>query len=60
MNPYIRFEQSKKLFRLALDVEGLSKGYDEGPIFAKLGLKVEVGERVAIIGPNGIGKTTLL
>ena len=60
VNPYIRFEQSKKLFRLALDVEGLSKSYDEGPIFAKLDLKVEVGERVAIIGPNGIGKTTLL
>jgi ATPase subunit of ABC transporter with duplicated ATPase domains len=60
VNPYIRFEQSKKLFRLALDVEGLSKSYDEGPIFEKLDLKVEVGERVAIIGPNGIGKTTLL
>jgi ATPase subunit of ABC transporter with duplicated ATPase domains len=60
VNPYIRFEQSKKLFRMALDVEGLSKSYDEGPIFEKLDLKVEVGERVAIIGPNGIGKTTLL
>ncbi|HAJ91462.1 MAG TPA: ABC-F family ATPase [Gammaproteobacteria bacterium] len=60
VNPYIRFEQSKKLFRLALDVEGLSKSYDEGPIFEKVDLKVEVGERVAIIGPNGIGKTTLL
>jgi ATPase subunit of ABC transporter with duplicated ATPase domains len=60
VNPYIRFEQSKKLFRLALDVEGLSKSYDEGPIFQKVDLKVEVGERVAIIGPNGIGKTTLL
>jgi ATPase subunit of ABC transporter with duplicated ATPase domains len=60
VNPYIRFEQSKKLFRLALDVEGLSKSYDEGPVFEKVDLKVEVGERVAIIGPNGIGKTTLL
>ena len=60
VNPYIRFEQSKKLFRMALDAEDLSKSYDEGPIFEKLDLKVEVGERVAIIGPNGIGKTTLL
>ncbi|MDX2458093.1 MAG: ABC-F family ATPase [Gammaproteobacteria bacterium] len=60
VNPYIRFEQSKKLFRQALDVEGLCKSYDEGPIFEKVDLKVEVGERVAIIGPNGIGKTTLL
>jgi ATPase subunit of ABC transporter with duplicated ATPase domains len=60
VNPYIRFEQSKKLFRLALDVEGLSKSYGENAILNNLDLKVEVGERVAIIGPNGIGKTTLL
>ncbi|MBL3598427.1 MAG: ABC-F family ATPase [gamma proteobacterium endosymbiont of Lamellibrachia anaximandri] len=59
-NPFIRFEQEKKLYRLALEVEGLSKGYDEKPLFNSLDLMVEVGERVAIIGPNGIGKTTLL
>jgi ATPase subunit of ABC transporter with duplicated ATPase domains len=59
-NPYIRFEQEKKLYRLALEVEGLSKGYDDKTLFKNLNLMVEVGERVAIIGPNGIGKTTLL
>jgi len=59
-NPFIRFNQEKKLFRLALELEGLSKGFEEEPLFSKLDLMVEVGERVAIIGPNGIGKTTLL
>ncbi|MEW6765072.1 MAG: ABC-F family ATPase [Pseudomonadota bacterium] len=59
-NPFIRFEQDKGLFRLALEVEKLSKGYGEGPLFKGLDLMVEVGERIAIIGPNGIGKTTLL
>jgi len=59
-NPFIRFEQEKKLYRLALEVEGLSKGYGEEPLFSGLDLNVEVGERIAIIGPNGIGKTTLL
>jgi ATPase subunit of ABC transporter with duplicated ATPase domains len=59
-NPYIRFEQEKKLYRNALEVEGLAKGYGEGPLFSGLNLLAEVGERIAIIGPNGIGKTTLL
>jgi ATPase subunit of ABC transporter with duplicated ATPase domains len=60
VNPYIRFEQGKKLHRLALEVEGLSKGYDGRALFENFDLMVAVGERVAIIGPNGIGKTTLL
>jgi ATPase subunit of ABC transporter with duplicated ATPase domains len=60
VNPYIRFEQDKKLYRLALEVEGLSKGYDDQPLFSGLDLMLEVGERLAVIGPNGIGKTTLL
>jgi ATPase subunit of ABC transporter with duplicated ATPase domains len=58
-NPFIRFEQDKKLHRLALEVEGLGKRY-EADVFSKFNLTVEVGERIAIIGPNGIGKTTLL
>jgi ATPase subunit of ABC transporter with duplicated ATPase domains len=59
-NPFIRFNQDKKLYRNVLEVEGLSKGYDGKPLFKNLNLLVEVGERIAIIGPNGIGKTTLL
>ena len=59
-NPYIRFEQEKKLHRLALEVDGLVQGYDGEPLFDGLSLMVEAGERIAIIGPNGIGKTTLL
>ncbi|MDZ4263839.1 MAG: ATP-binding cassette domain-containing protein, partial [Pseudomonadota bacterium] len=46
-NPYIRFEQDKKLYRLALEVEGLSKSYDDKPLFKNLNLMIEVGERVA-------------
>ena len=59
-NPFIRFEQDKKLFRNALQIENLTKGFDNGPLFKNLNLLLEVGEKVAIIGANGIGKTTLL
>ncbi|HKM16256.1 MAG TPA: ABC-F family ATPase [Marinospirillum sp.] len=58
-NPFIRFEQEKKLHRIALEVEGLAKSFDQ-ELFRNFNLQVNVGERVAIIGPNGIGKTTLL
>jgi ATPase subunit of ABC transporter with duplicated ATPase domains len=61
MSPYIRFEQEKKLYRRALEVRKLVQGYDdEAPLLSKFNLAVDTGERVAIIGPNGIGKTTLL
>jgi len=60
VNPFIRFNQKKKLYRLALEVKDLAQGYGAEPLFQGLDLMVEVGERVAVIGPNGIGKTTLL
>ncbi|MEZ9265627.1 ABC-F family ATPase [Vibrio splendidus] len=58
-NPFIRFEQSKELFRNALVVENLSQGFEED-LYNKFDAIFEVGERVAIIGENGVGKTTLL
>ncbi len=60
VNPFIRFDQTKKLYRLALEVKDVSKGYGEQPLFKNLNLMLAVGERVAVIGPNGIGKSTLL
>lgn len=59
-SPFIRFDQDKKLYRNALIIEDMSKGYDGVPLFSGLNLMAEVGERIAIIGPNGVGKTTLL
>jgi ATPase subunit of ABC transporter with duplicated ATPase domains len=60
VNPFIRFEQEKKLFRNALEVTNLSKGFEDGPLFSDFNLMVEVGERIAVIGENGAGKTTLM
>jgi len=59
--PFIRFEfdDREKLHRNAVELKKLSHGFDK-PLFNDLELIFEAGEKVAIIGENGIGKTTLL
>ncbi len=59
--PFIRFDvdEKERLHRVAIEVQKLEKGYGQ-PLFRNLNFRIEASERVAIIGPNGIGKTTLL
>jgi ATPase subunit of ABC transporter with duplicated ATPase domains len=59
--PFIRFEydEREKLHRNAVEVQKLSHGFDR-VLFNDFNLLVEAGEKIAIIGENGIGKTTLL
>ncbi len=59
VSPFIRFEQEKPLRRIAVEAMNISKGFDAGPLFENLNLTIEAGSRVAILGQNGIGKTTL-
>jgi ATPase subunit of ABC transporter with duplicated ATPase domains len=61
-NPYIRFEQGKKLYRSVVSIEELSLQYpgSDAQVLRNINFNVEAGERVAVIGANGVGKTTLL
>jgi ATP-binding cassette subfamily F protein 3 len=45
---------------LLLSCSRLCRGFDEGPLFEDLGFELYSGERVGLVGPNGVGKTTLL
>jgi ATPase subunit of ABC transporter with duplicated ATPase domains len=61
--PWIRFEfdDKDKLHRQAVEIENLGFAYpDNEPLFKNLSLTVNAGEKIAIIGENGVGKTTLL
>ncbi|MEZ0209772.1 MAG: ATP-binding cassette domain-containing protein, partial [Methylophilus sp.] len=59
--PFIRFEydEREKLHRNAVELKKLSHGFDK-PLFNGVEMMFEAGEKVAIIGENGIGKTTFL
>jgi ATPase subunit of ABC transporter with duplicated ATPase domains len=60
--PFIRFlvDPKEKLHRLAVEAKHLSKSWGARTLFKNLNLSIEAGEKVAIIGPNGVGKSTLL
>ncbi|MBS0565302.1 MAG: ATP-binding cassette domain-containing protein [Proteobacteria bacterium] len=46
--------------RLVIEAKGISKAYGENLILRPFDLTVLRGDRVAFVGPNGVGKTTLL
>src|SRR3954469_19470311 len=47
-------------YMLLLSCTELERGFDEGPLFSNVGFELFAGERVGLVGPNGIGKTTLM
>ena len=57
--PEFRFLQARTSGRLIFDAKDLVIGYDE-PLSRPLNLQMERGQKIALVGANGIGKTTLL
>ncbi|MBP7203026.1 MAG: ABC-F family ATPase [Propionivibrio sp.] len=62
--PWIRFEydEKEKLHRQAVEIENLSFAYpgSDKKLFNNLDLTLNAGDRLAVIGENGVGKSTLL
>jgi ATPase subunit of ABC transporter with duplicated ATPase domains len=58
--PRFRFEQRRPSGRQVIELENITKRYDDLTVLDGIDLTIQRGERIAIIGPNGIGKSTLL
>jgi ATPase subunit of ABC transporter with duplicated ATPase domains len=58
--PYIRFDLLRPSGKHILEFEHLSKSYGEQEVIRDFGAAVMRGEKVCLMGRNGLGKTTLL
>jgi ATP-binding cassette, subfamily F, member 3 len=54
------FKAAERSGKYAMIVEGLSKSFEKKTLFHQADMLIQYGERVALIGPNGSGKTTFL
>jgi ATPase subunit of ABC transporter with duplicated ATPase domains len=59
-DPSIVFKPCRDIGAEVLEVENLSKSYEEHKVFENFSFKIEKGDKIALIGTNGVGKTTLL
>jgi ATPase subunit of ABC transporter with duplicated ATPase domains len=59
-SPLFRFTPERPSGRDVLDVSGGSKAYGPKQVLTDVSLVVRRGEKVAVLGPNGLGKSTLL
>src|SRR5205085_9523866 len=58
--PFIRFKNEKPSGRHPLDVKGLTKSYGELKVITGFTASISRGEKIALLGRNGAGKTTML
>jgi ATPase subunit of ABC transporter with duplicated ATPase domains len=58
--PYIKFEMKRNSGRHPLEVKSVAKSYDELKVIHPFTASVTRGEKIALMGRNGTGKTTLL
>lgn len=57
--PEFQFREARAAGKIIFETTDLVIGYDE-PLTKELNLRMERGEKIALVGANGIGKTTLL
>jgi ATPase subunit of ABC transporter with duplicated ATPase domains len=60
VRPFVRFEMDKPSGRDVLRVEGVKKAFGDKVVFGGVDINVNRGDKIAVTGGNGIGKSTLL
>ena len=58
--PYIRFQQARPSGRTVAEVKGISKSFGELDVIPNFDAIINRGEKIVLMGRNGVGKTTLL
>jgi ATPase subunit of ABC transporter with duplicated ATPase domains len=58
--PYIKFTQARPSGRLVVECSGVSKKFGHSKVITNFEAVVNRGEKIVLIGRNGVGKTTLL
>ncbi len=58
-DPSIIFKQKREVGKELLSVKNISKSFDGQQVLNDVSFTLEKGDKIALIGPNGIGKTTL-
>lgn len=58
--PYFNFQQKTNSSKLVVNIEHLHKKFDDRVLLKNVSLSIQRGDKCAILGPNGIGKSTLL
>ena len=56
----MKFVSEKKSGHLVIDAKNLTKNFANKSIINNFSIQIKRGDRIGIVGPNGIGKTTLL
>jgi len=58
--PFLKFEQKRPSGKHILEIEGITKSYSNTPVIGSFTASIVRGEKIALLGRNGAGKTTML